>query len=373
MSLECSCRLVFSGTAKEILRAGDSVDDTSIPSRDTAANELENAALRNWCAASPDNSRHYDELVRVWELTGRADWSMSARGELQILAPPPNAECVIQMAQLRRASAARTRARVTAGIRMATAAAAMLLLSVGVAYVIHRPGAIFGNGVAEFLTSDAQTTTTTLTDGSIVHLGPHSRLSVARRSGRRDAWLNGRAFLAVARTNNDPFTIRSRAGAARALKARFELVFSDDSIHVRVIEGRVALFADGVRVNVDAGNEASATSHTAPVVTSFADPDLQLDWMQMVFLFRDTPLISAVGEIGKQYGVRISIADPALRTRTVTGWFDNEPLDKVLGVLCRITDAECIRDTDGGVTIHEGQPRAAPVPQQSKVRIFAEK
>jgi len=349
------------------------VDDTNTPFQDVASNEFADRALRDWCAASAENRRHYDELIRVWEVTGRADWSMSASGELQDTAPPPKAECVIQMAQARRASAARTRSRVATGTWLATAAAAMLLVSAGVTRMIERPRTNIGNGFVELVTSDAEPTTTTLPDGSIVHLGPHSRLNVARRSGRRDAWLEGRAFLAVARTNNDPFTVRSRAGSARALKARFELVSSSDSIHVRVIEGRVALFAGGVHVDVDAGDEASATSHTAPVVTSFADPDLQLTWMKMVFLFRDTPLISAVGEIGKQYGVRISIADPALRTRTVTGWFDNEPLDTVLGVLCRITDAECIHDDDGGVTIREGQPRTVPVPVQPKARIVERK
>lgn len=357
----------------QITRASDSVDDRNTPPQDIASDESERRALRDWCAASAGNRRHYDELVRVWELTGHADRNMAPFGELPELAPPPSAECVIHMAQLRRASNARTRSRIATGTWLASAAAAMLLVSVGVTRMIEQRGTSVGSQFAELVTSDAQPTTATLTDGSIVHLGPHSRLSVARRNGRRDSWLEGRAFLAVARTRNDPFTVRSRAGVARALNARFELVSSNDSIHVRVIDGRVMLFANGVRVDVDAGNEASATSHSVPVVTSFAQPDLQLKWMQMVFLFRDTPLISAVGEIGKQYNVRITIADPALRDRTVTGWFDNEPLDKVLGVLCRITDAECIRDNDGGVTIREGQLRAAPVSPQPKSRIVAER
>jgi ferric-dicitrate binding protein FerR (iron transport regulator) len=372
VSIERSWRQPPAAFTRQIPRASDSVDDTNTPFRDVESNEFANRALRDWCALSAENRRHYEELVRVWDVTGRADWSMSASGELQ-LASPPKAECVIQMAQLRRAAAARSRSRVATGAWLATAAAAMLLVSVRVTRMIQPPGTTVGNGLAELVISDSEPTTTTLIDGSIVHLGPHSRLSVARRGGRRDAWLDGRAFLAVARTNKDPFIVRSRAGIARALNARFELVSSSDSIHVRVVEGRVALFAGGVYVDVDAGNEASATSHTAPVVTSFADPDLQLRWMRMVFLFRDTPLISAVGEIGKQYGVRISIADPALRTRTVTGWFDNEPLDTVLGVLCRITDAECIRDDDGGVTIREGQLHAAPVPAQPRARIAARK
>lgn len=319
---------------------------------------------------SPDNQQRYRELVRVWALTRRTEWTTSSSGvpqvETLVARAAPSADTVIRLAESRRGSFAQRRTRAYTGLWMAVGAAAVLIVSIGVLHVVNRSTSAVGFSAAEFVTRDAETVTATLRDGSIIHLAPHSRLRLAGPRGRRDAWLEGRVFFAVAKHQGQPFTVRSRAGTARVVRARFELVSMADSIHVRVIEGRVALFAAGVSLDVDAGHQASATEHMAPVLDTIANPELQLAWMRRFLVFRDTPLVTAVAEIKQQYGARVRIADPLLGERTVTGWFDDEPLDRVLKVLCRITDADCVRDPDGGMAIRAGRVRGPP-PRSSSV------
>jgi len=89
----------------------------------------------------------------------------------------------------------------------------------------------------------------------------------------------------------------------------------------------------------------------APVLDSIRDPERQLQWMPRFLVFRDSPLTSVVKEIQHQYGTRVRLADSTLAKRTVTAWFDDEPIDRVLEVVCRVTDTECVHEADGSIAI----------------------
>ncbi len=109
------------------------------------ATELEVRRLEVWRAESPEHERTYTQMQRVWQVTG---------------APPAERAQRPRRWQL-----------------IAVAAAAVVLLILGLPRMQRQPTASFATGAGEHRT-------VTLADGSIVRLGPESVLDVRGTSPR---------------------------------------------------------------------------------------------------------------------------------------------------------------------------------------------
>jgi len=194
---------------------------------------------------------------------------------------------------------------------------------------------------AEFVTGPTELATARLSDGTVVRLAPSTRLRVGERSDRREVWLDGKAFFAVAADDQTPFTVRTRAGDALVLGTRFEVDVTTENLQVLVVEGKVAVGAPEQRVEVEAGQVSRARSGIVPEVSAAVDVAGHLDWMGPFFAFENTPLRQVAVELEARYSLRVKIADSSLESRTVTAWFGDESPEAVLRVICRITDVYC--------------------------------
>lgn len=216
------------------------------------------------------------------------------------------------------------------------AAAAVLALA---ALPVLRRGAADA-GVSMFSTGAAQVRTVRLGDGSVVRLAPNTTLRAAPAS-RREAWLEGTAFFAIAKRNGVPFVVHTAGGDARVLGTRFELRTAVKTVRLAVLEGRVALSAPGGREVVEAGQVSEVEAGRAPTAPRAADVQTMVGWMRGVLIFEATPLRQAAREIERQYDVRVRLADPSLGDRTVSAVFDHQSLETVVATICRVTDATC--------------------------------
>jgi ferric-dicitrate binding protein FerR (iron transport regulator) len=153
--------------------------------------------------------------------------------------------------------------------------------------------------------------------------------------------LDGTAFFAVASDSLNPFTIRTEAGEAEVLGTRFELRASSDSLRLVVVEGTVALRAAGERVAVSKGSMSSVASGSPPTQPRAADVWDLLDWSGGLLIFQSTPLTQVMAEVSEQFGVQINVRDSILAERSVTAWFDDEPLDEVVATVCQVIGASC--------------------------------
>lgn len=305
--------------------------------RTTAAEE---AALGEWRRASPRNEKQYRDIVRLWALTGRA-----GDGGTATVTPP--AAAIIGHAT-RRAGQPITMidhgaSRASRAVRIAwRLAAAVLLLASGVAAGMSwlRPTKP-AFGVEEFVTDASQMVSAQLADGSVVRLAPHSRLRIANAASRRDIWLDGRAFFAVAKDAHRPFVVHTSAGNAVALGTRFEVNVRGDALTLVMLQGRVALSANGASVEVHGGEVSAVARGAVPTVVKVADVRPMLTWVGEFLAFEATPLAEAASEIGGRYGVQVQVHGPELAHRTVTAWFTDESLPEVIAVVCRVADARC--------------------------------
>jgi len=298
--------------------------------------EVEEIRLREWRRASLANEKRYRELARLWADAEVAGTPVSTLG------PPSAAQLLARLERPRGAPRP-----IAAWTRRALALAAVLVLGVGLGrfLLVGSPSSSFG--AAELSTGPSESVTVRLDDGSTLQLGPESRLRLGRASRRREVWLDGRAYFAVAKQNRRPFQVHTASGDALVLGTRFEVRTGQRDFRLVVVEGRVAVAAGGERVEVAAGEMSQVLDGARPVVVKVADPFATIGWTEGVLMFQATPLHQVAAEVSRRYRVHVRIADSSLTTRTVSGTFVNRTFPQVMTVVCGVVEARCsLSDTE---------------------------
>ena len=312
--------------------------------------EEEDRVVDGWRGRRPGAERVLAELGRLIEV-GRAVDAVVDPGD------PPVAEEVVSRARTggRRSPARRRSSRVRLvhyGGWAVAAAVAGLALRNALADPASFADAFGGKGASqEFITASGETAMVRLRDGSVVRLGPGSRLVTAAGAGGsesrspspdlRQVALEGEAFFSVATNSGRPFRVLTAAGTARALGTRFHLAAKAEELAVVVVEGRIALTGPDREVEVGAGEAARLVRGVPGPVTGAPPIGSVAGWMRGFLIFQETPLTVATKEIGERYGVEVEVADAAILERTLTMWFSSESLDEVMTVVCGAVDASC--------------------------------
>jgi transmembrane sensor len=319
----------------------DEIILAAIQERISAADKAKLDAYR---AASPANEEHYQEIVRLWHVTSRADPLIAASS------PPPNLLSLIRTSRNANESeiaasrpAATQPSRRTPGLvptiaAIAGIAATMLFMSVSNTF---NRGATPALSAAEFVTDTAETATARLEDGSVVRLAPKSRLRVAATSSHREVWLDGEGFFAIAHDSSRPFRVRTRIGNIEVLGTRFDARVEGSKLRIVVTEGTVALTAGKNRVLVPKGHVATVEANGIPTVEIAADPAALIEWMHDALIFQNTPLSDVARELERRYAIKVLLPDSTVATRRVTAWFAHQDAQQVLTAVCRAVDAHC--------------------------------
>lgn len=339
--------------------------------------EEENAAVDEWLAAdhegesnSPERERTMAELRRIVEAGHIADRRI-------VPGDPPAAEDVIWRAEARRAGSAGSGvARLGRRLRVLrpahrrfdlVAAAVVAVMGLGIWQVVvgsrgdSSPAGTTAT-IREFATGPGETEMVRLGDGSVIRLGPESRLATAwptklPEGAAREVTLDGEAFFAVTSDPARPFRVVTDAGTAQVLGTRFHLAADAEELSVAVIEGRVALAGPDHEVQVGAGQATRLLSGQPEAVGAAAPTGSMADWLDGFLIFHDTPLGVAMEEVELRYGTDVVVGDDALMNRTLTMWFDSKSLAEVMTVVCSVIDARC--SIESGVVRIESADRGA--------------
>ena len=326
-------------------------DETIVRALAGHASAAQLAWLAAWLRESPEHQRRFDETRRLW----RATAAMRGRMERPIAVP----EHVERRLRLQRVESVQpSMARRLFGRRTIAAAAMIVVVGAGATgWGWWRGASARRATIAEYSTRDTETTTATLDDGSVVYLGPRSRLHVRRTASRRELVLHGRAYFSVAGNRGRSFIVRTANGTVRASGTRFQVLAEPSATRVDVIDGEVVVEAMGGQASVTSGRMVRAAA-SAIVADTVADMAPELSWMRGVLMFRDTPLRNVADEIEREYGLRVVVAD-AIADRTVTAWFDQQDVFEVLAVICRATFAR-FEARDGVARIEPARGRFDP-------------
>jgi transmembrane sensor len=294
------------------------------------ATEAERRTVEVWRRASPAHEARYRELALVLQATAAARPAPTT--------PPP----VLEVLQ---AAADRGRVRARRAQTWRWAAAAVLLVATG-ALATWRggwPGASREFGFEEMVTGENQTVTVALRDGSVMRLAPRSQARIRVRDGVREVHLTGRAFFSVAKQRGLPFMVRTQGGDLTVLGTQFDVDARNSDVKLVVVEGKVALAgARGGETRVERGQSARVVAgQLVPAVVAVPEARDSTRWVGRFLAFQRAPLPEVVRELELAYGVRVTVADSALATQTVSSWFSDRPLEEVVQVVCAILATPC--------------------------------
>ncbi|MFH1766376.1 MAG: FecR domain-containing protein [Gemmatimonadota bacterium] len=310
-----------------------------------ATTRAEDDQVTTWLQESPDNEAHQRALEEILSLARSQDAGVDP-------GKPPVATELIRRAERSRPPAARAHR-----LRPPAWAIAPLAVAATVAFVAL---GLLGYGrwgpdrddtqlaAAELMTGAGESTTVRMSDGSVIRLGPESRLQVMPDGSGRQVVLVGRAFFAVTPDEKRPFSVHTPSGSMRVLGTRFQVESNVEDMRLVVVEGSVVLATSGSEVEVRTGEMTQVQSGRMGIVREAPGlAELSSEWMGQFLVFQRTPLTRVAKEIEEIYNVEVQILDVDLGEKTLTMWFSSRPLEDVLTVVCSVVDASC--GIDGGV------------------------
>lgn len=186
---------------------------------------------------------------------------------------------------------------------------------------------------ASFATQVGRRDSLPLPDGSLVVLGPDSRIEYLVAAGQREVQLEGQAFFRVVHDASRPFVVRAGVATIRDIGTEFS-VHSDTAQPVRVVvhEGAVEITAaDSATLRPGDVGVVSLTGTIQTTRGGATDDDLA--WTRGRLVFRNAPLSEVAPDLKRWYGVELKVTDSALARRHFTGEFADEPVARVLDVL----------------------------------------
>lgn len=283
----------------------------------------EEGLIESWLQESPDNSRYFDSLRRLW--------SQAPTARAATLRPV-DTERALQKVKAQIPPVAPV-ARRFSMYQWMPAAAAVLALVVAAVFFFRNPSETQEVQIA----ATANTLTDTLTDGSVVVLNRNSALRIAGNFNKKERRmrLEGEAYFEVAHDREKPFVIEVQQLEVKVVGTEFNVDNRSEPgrVKVSVTEGKVQLSAGAQSLLLVAGEQAlyeSATGNITRVATP--NPNV-LAYKNRLFDYDATPLGQVVRELSDVYGVDISLKNKVLENCPLHGRYENLELDRVLDLI----------------------------------------
>jgi transmembrane sensor len=346
------------------------IDPKKVPDWEVLARYLEGespaeekARVDQWMAAHPVDKELLEQINVHAQLEPAADVDVEAalrKVQGRFNQAPVSAAAERTRLRLERGGGAASGPPRSVLIGVALAAAAAII-----AFVTLKPGSSPKTPAAAakvYATGTGKRDSIRLADGSRVVLGPESRLTVPGDYGTaaRAVSLEGDAYFDVTHDAQKPFSVKTGTALVEDVGTTFTVESDpDETTTVSVMSGVVRLraatdaAAGGTVLNAgDRGVLQSNGQVHAQKQTVVADDSA---WTTGKLVFRDAQLSRVAGELRRWYGIRLGIADSALKSRTVNTQFESaQPIDDVLKILSMTLGASFERQGDTA-TIHAGR------------------
>jgi transmembrane sensor len=375
------------------------------------AGDMERAEREEFVEWLRESHVHVAEMLRIAQIHGALEgfqrWVHISTG------PKTDADNVVQLPSppdahlTERPTPVHTR-RMGAGLRLLAVAATVLLIVASIVVLPRIRGQVIE-------TDRGERREVVLADGSLLQVDPETRLRVKYSDSVRRVFLErGRALFHVAKNPSRPFLVQADDATVRAVGTAFGVEQLLQGIIVTVAEGRVAVFPTsratataaqntdvprpegsnnpddihrpGARTRANSGNEGSpAISSSGKVVqganrpstqtvaagevlltanqqvmvhnSGSAEPVREIDsqralaWAQGRLIFQNDQLGQAIAEFNRYNHVQLTVTDPELAAKPVSGVFNAAEPDAFIAFLQSVTDVEIVRDGDRSITI----------------------
>lgn len=253
-----------------------------------------------------------------------------------------------------------------------TAAACLALVSISVfntgllGGTQSAPEALAVAEMADFATAIAEIRDVTLEDGSVVTLGPATRIETEFTSERRHiVLLEGEAFFDVVSDPARPFFVTSQDTLVRVVGTQFDVKRSADIVHVAVLEGIVEVLkpsdiaqvvesgdtSSTPRQVLSAGERVSAARRVALPETRQIEQFEPGGWREGRLAYEDASLAEIVADMNRYVETPIRIATSDVGDLRSTLAFRADEMDTVLEVITTIHPVRVERASNGEVVL----------------------
>jgi transmembrane sensor len=327
-----------------------------------SASSSDNREFGEWVARSPERVEAYLQTARLVKAikSPRLIWPSTA-AEVLIREAKDSPDTVLPFARAQVSASAGRAERRHVQSRFAWAAAAVLLLGVGlVLFILEMP--------RELSTALGEQRSVLLADGSRTTLNTASTIEVTLRKGRREVRLvRGEALFEVAHDAARPFVVRAGNALLKDVGTQFNVDMRSDSTTVTVVEGQVAVDsavadksatapAGHLAGEIAGGLILGANDRVVVTPAGVGAPQRGVDvaasvaWTQRQLMFEHRPLSQVAEEFNRYNKDRIDIDSPELERQEVTGVFDAKDPASFVAFLSSVPGVE-IREGANGTHI----------------------
>lgn len=176
----------------------------------------------------------------------------------------------------------------------------------------------------------------TLPDGSRITLSPGTAISYSptdMEQGRRAVELKGTAYFEVKHNPRRPFTVSGNGAVVKVLGTKFQIeqaASGSSTVYVadgsvlfgRKGEGGAVALSSGMKALLDKGKQ-----HPQIIPPGSAN---QTSWATRIFVFDNTPVNEALGDLSAFYKVNLTASDS---TQRITGTFEADDLNTIISVM----------------------------------------
>jgi transmembrane sensor len=230
-------------------------------------------------------------------------------------------------------------------VKWMAAAAIILLSSIGI-WQLNRT-----SGKLALQTAYGETRNNVLPDGSQVMLNANTTINYSnwKEGTDREVWLNGEAYFHVKKTaKRNRFVVHSGNFDVVVTGTQFNVINRDNKSNVYLKEGSVIIECKGKEIHMKPGDyvEISKTGiqkkeiNSAPV----------LAWTDHKFIFENTPMKEVASMVSEVFGIKVTLANEATASSTISGVMQNDNLDVFLQSLEALSDFVVSR-TEQGIQI----------------------
>src|ERR1700723_1394419 len=335
-----------------------------------SASSADHREFGEWVSRSPERVEAYLETARLVKAikSPRLIWPSTA-AEVLIREAKSSPETVLPFSTARvAASVDRRGARQSHG-RLAWAAAAVLLIGVGlVLFMMETP--------QEFRTALGEQRSVLLADGSRATLNTASTIQVNLHGRREVRLVQGEALFEVGHAAR-PFVVRAGNALLKDLGTQFNVDMHSNGTTVTVVEGQVAVDSSGAKeisgaqadnggrgtvepLSLGANNLVLVTPAGVGAPQRGVNIAASVAWTQRQLMFEHRPLSEVAEEFNRYNRNRIEIDSAELKGQEVTGVFDAKDPASFVAFLSSVPGVEIREGANGTHIVSLRSPTGHP-------------
>ncbi len=312
-----------------------------------SASKKEISTFESWLSASQKNARQFEEIKKYWDASFNAFKNYN-----------PDIEKAWQDLRHKTMNLQiKEKSRKVYFLRNLSKIAAVIILIIGLGFLIKLTvdkSKSINNQLVTYI-SNEDIKKVELDDGSIVWLNRYSELKVADFSQkRRRVMLEGEAFFEVQEDPRKPFLIKTNNTITKVLGTSFNIKELENEIIVTVSSGKVLFYKSNKKRNkiiLAAGDQGVFNISTKKINAETNKNNNFLAWKTGIITFKNTSLIDICKQLSEIYNKNIIIPDTTFSDYTLTGNFNNAPLDEILEVIELTLDVKFI-EVGENIEIH---------------------